>query len=427
MDVRSIIVKYAVGIVLFVVSFWSQARNVLITDISQEQGQWFVEYTSHVPIKSIQFPFSPDKSRLKRWQILDEQFTFLSSGSSDTVIRKDSRTFKKVKFKLTPTYIHLPKAYAPFSPFSDGGLLLHTARFFACSELCSVFDNQWYLSISIDTTDNIYHGSKLYKSKVGWWDKNDGSKVYIGPQNLVHEPSYTSIIDRGLPENIQHALSKTLPQMMSMLALRYGELSEKPVLYASFGQTQGAHFGRQGGVLPKQVFMHWYGKLPEKNLKQERELLWFFAHEVAHLYQGNLGGGLPEHLAWLHEGHAEYIAMELLREFLPDANTYAEQVLKSALQSCGQYHQEENIFSSLDQVDYRLFYQCGLLAYDLIAKANHHQGSYKSTIDTLWLGLIKASAQDGFDAQKVFFEHVKAILTAEQYRELTQLIGIRGC
>jgi len=132
LDVRSIIVKYAVGIVLLVVSFLNQARNILITEISQEQGQWFVEYTSHVPIKSVQFPFSPDNSRLTRWQLLDEQFTFLSSGSADTVTRKDSSSFKKVKFKLTPTYIHLPKAYAPFSPFSDGGLLIHTARFFAC-------------------------------------------------------------------------------------------------------------------------------------------------------------------------------------------------------------------------------------------------------------------------------------------------------
>jgi len=292
-----------------------------------------------------------------------------------------------------------------------------------------VFDNHWYLSLSTDTTDNIYHEGKLYKSKVGWWDKNDGSKVYIGPQHLVYAPSFTSIIDRGLPENILHALSKTLPQMMNMLAKRYGELSEKPVLYASFGQTQGDHFGRQGGVLPKQVFMHWYGKLPEKSLKQELELLWFFAHEVAHLYQGNIGGGLPEHLSWLHEGHAEYIAMELLREFLPDANPYAAQVLTSAEQSCEQYHQEKKIRSSFAKVDYRLFYQCGLLVYDLIAKANNHQGSYKATIDTLWLGLVKAYAQDGFDAEKVFFGHVKTILTVEQYRELTQLIGAdtRGC
>jgi len=418
--------KYILGVALCMLSILCQARNELITELSQEKGEWFVQYTSHVPINSIEFPFSPDDSRQHRWQLLDEQFTFLQSGTSDAVIRKDNSSFTQVKFKLTPTYIHLPKAYAPFSPFSDGGLLIHTARFFGCSELCSVFDNQWYLSLSIDTTENIYHDGKLYKNNVAWWDKNDGSKVYIGPQQIKHEPSYTSVIDRGLPKNISNALSQTLPKMMDMLAERYGQLSEKPMLFASFGQTQAAHFGRQGGVLPNQVFMHWYGKLPEKGLHQEYELLWFFAHEAAHLYQGNIGGGLDEHLAWIHEGHAEYIAMELLLEFLPDAHLYTEQLLQRAQQTCDQYHQDKNSGRLVAQADYRLFYQCGLLAYDLIAQANTKQGSDNSSIDALWLALVKASAHQEFEAQQAFLNGVRARLTDKQYRQLNQLIGVKA-
>ena len=46
-----------------------------------------------------------------------------------------------VKFTLTPTYRHLSKDYAPFSPFSDGGLLFHSGRFFACADECADSDN----------------------------------------------------------------------------------------------------------------------------------------------------------------------------------------------------------------------------------------------------------------------------------------------
>ena len=33
---------------------------------------------------------------------------------------------------MSPTYSRLPKDYAPFSPFGDGGMLFHTGRLFAC-------------------------------------------------------------------------------------------------------------------------------------------------------------------------------------------------------------------------------------------------------------------------------------------------------
>ena len=53
--------------------------------------------------------------------------------------------------------------------------------------------------------------------------------------------------------------------------------------------------------------MHWYGEKAIEKLDQNATF-WFFAHEVAHLYQGRAGNVEALADAWLHEGSAELFA-----------------------------------------------------------------------------------------------------------------------
>ena len=65
------------------------------------------------------------------------------------------------------------------------------------------------------------------------------------------------------------------------------------MLYVSYDASHPKGRGRQGGVLPDQVFIHFYGgKWPEEMEKPgfADELAWHFAHEAAHLYHRRLYG-----------------------------------------------------------------------------------------------------------------------------------------
>jgi len=86
---------------------------------------------------------TPDTSRSARWQATAEQYVIVHEDGIDYVRREDGKAFLEISFSLTPTYTHLPLAYAPFSPYSNGGTSIHTGRFFSCAERCDEGINRW--------------------------------------------------------------------------------------------------------------------------------------------------------------------------------------------------------------------------------------------------------------------------------------------
>jgi len=89
-------------------------------------------YTTDTPAQKIAFVSSPNDSRTKRWKPVNNEFEVVYENHKEFIQRIDGKTFNHVQLSLTPTYKHLPKSYAPIAPFSDGGVLIHTGRLFAC-------------------------------------------------------------------------------------------------------------------------------------------------------------------------------------------------------------------------------------------------------------------------------------------------------
>ena len=102
------------------------ASEISAVIIKSPAGSWSVSYTSDAPVTRISFQRSPDSSRGKRWRIKSADFKVVKVNDYETVRRVDGKPFTQVEFELTPTYISLPKDYAPFSPFTDGGMLFHS-------------------------------------------------------------------------------------------------------------------------------------------------------------------------------------------------------------------------------------------------------------------------------------------------------------
>ncbi len=405
---------------LFIITISAEASShVLITNIVKKDHQWQVEYESLKPVSSISFAHSPDDSRSTRWVLAEQSFKFIQSGGRELIIRKDNKSFSSVTLTFTPTYVHLPKYYAPFSPYSDGGVLLHSARFFACPELCSGLERNWYLTLTSKDKDNIYHNGQLYHGDVTWWDTGDGTKLYIGKQLASEEKSFVAIVDQALPTTIKQPLLSLFPEMMDSLELRYGKLKERPMLFASFGATQGDRYGRQGGVLNSQVFMHWYGKLPNMSREEQFELLWFYAHEAAHLYQGEIVGGIDTEHAWIHEGHAEFIALALVKQFDEGFTDLLTLKLEEAKTSCQSFLAKASLSNAAISGSHQVFYQCGLYIYALM----NTDLADLSVIDDFWLALSSASANPSFNVKNEFLNLSKDKLSKEGYGKILKIVN----
>ena len=148
-------------------------------------GRRSVSYTTDAPVTRISFQRAPDSSRGKRWKTKSADFKIIKVNDYEAVRRVDGKPFTQVEFELTPTYISLPKDYAPFSPFTDGGMLFHSGRFFACPDLCDGSLNKWPIRIRAAKDDNIIIDGVVYTGEASWVDSDSGQKVYVGKREPI--------------------------------------------------------------------------------------------------------------------------------------------------------------------------------------------------------------------------------------------------
>jgi hypothetical protein len=360
------------------ISFAGEPAQVLLTKTGEQQ--WHVTFELTEPVRRIGFKRNPSDARTRRWLPESEVFQVIEISDEEFIQRRDQEPFSRASFTLTPTYISLPKDYAPFSPYSDGGMLIHSGRFFACANHCSESENEWHFRMTLPEDEHIIVSGQVHQKQVSWMDRDSGQKVYAGKQHPIETPSLIAVIDDGLPDPIRQSLETHVPALMNYFATRLGELtlSQKPTLFASYANVQGG--STQGGVLPGQIFMHWnVNDLGAKGAGDDFApgILWFFAHEVAHLYQASKDGqvfGEPDH-AWIHEGHAELLAAQGLEALFPESKDYIRERFQDAKEQCVAGLKEQKMSDASRRGQFGLHYTCGLLLHDAIDQQAMQQGS----------------------------------------------------
>lgn len=336
------------------------AATEVVTQIEKNiQGQWWVRYSTAMPVQRIVFQRNPDDSRAKQWIAQSELYKIQVLDGVETVLRTDGQSFNEVSFRLPATYSPLPKEYAAFSPFSDGGMLLHSGRFFACAEHCGPEFNSWTLTLKAPAGEQIIVAGKLYQDEVTWQERDSGSKVYLGKAAPLAGPDFISLVDPALPAALQQQISSQLPLLMAWFTEHMGALDVRPALFASYSTTEDGSYGHQGGTLPGQIFMHWYGHTAIDQLQPE-SVFWFFAHEVAHLYQRQAGDIESPQDAWIHEGAAEYLAGVASTE-VQQNRLILQDKLTEAGKDCVEGLEKEHNYAKAAAANSQLHYSCGLL------------------------------------------------------------------
>jgi hypothetical protein len=131
------------------------AKEGVYINVNKTTDIWYLTYSTDTFVNRIAFISNPNDSRSKRWKPISNEFEVVYDKHQEFIQKKDGKAFNLVQLRLTPTYTQLPKAYAPFAPFSDGGALIHTGRLFACINLCADEANGWQLTIDVEDNTHI--------------------------------------------------------------------------------------------------------------------------------------------------------------------------------------------------------------------------------------------------------------------------------
>ena len=366
----------------------SPTPEILVTAL--RGMQWQVRYDFAQPVDKLEFKFSPDDSRGRTW-LPDQGFEIVTTDRGEVARRKDGAQFRTVRFRMSPTYSYLPKEYAPFSPFGDGGMLFHTGRFFACQDRCPD-DASWSMYLGAATEDQIVLDGKVVKAQAHWIDRDDGRCVYIGKNVPQQTDDFIAVLDTALPERIRGQLLTQLPQFMHLFSGKLGALPTRPMLFVSYDLSHPKGWGRQGGVLPAQVFIHFYGsKWPAEMEKPgfADDLAWHFAHEAGHMYQRHTSTTAGDD--WITEGSAEAFAALALRTA---AGAYVQSAEDKAVGECREFLKGRSVRDAIAAGTFDAAYSCGMLinlAIDSkVRAATKHDGLY-----SVWRSYIGRASNKG--------------------------------
>lgn len=339
-------------------------------ELRSAHAGWQVSYRFDAPVRTFFFVRNPDDRRMREWTAADPAFELTHEGGRDRVRRKDGAAFTAAAFDVPVRFVPFEADYAPFSPFGDGGLLIHSGRFHACAHACprdaSGDEGPWQITIAAPPGRHVLLHGQMHRSAATWSDARDGTMVYVGAASPLDDGHFVAVIDERFPADVRELLRSMFPRLMRLYAARLGATapSVRPMLFASYDGADGdGRFGSKGGTLPGQVFVHLYGVAwndPTRSAELRAWLPWFFAHEAAHLFQRHERSRNTAD-AWIHEGGAEAFAYLALRELGVEPETRLAARVDAAATACARGLAGVSLAESDGQGRFDNHYRCGLL------------------------------------------------------------------
>lgn len=348
------------------------------------------------PATALHFATALGTYRSSDWRIVDRGFRWVIEGDGERLERSDGAPFTTVSFTVEQRYRSLIKSYAPFAPFSDGGLLVYTGHFHACLTLPCSGEGAVRMTIAAPGR-TIRAGEAVGRVRLRYVSRGEGTNVYIGKHIAQIENGMAAIIDPGLPERLRAGLARAVPAAMAHFTRSYGELSFQPQLFASI-DTRGRADGKestQGGTLPGQIFIHFDGARARERAEQGDPgwLEWFFAHEVAHMFQRDrtsdkLGDNA---YAWMHEGGADAMAASVLAA--QGKGVYVATRIRNAARTCDKGLGKGPLTTAAARDDFELHYSCGMIAVATVDRALRPNGGGIEAFNRRFFAAVAAQAK----------------------------------
>ncbi|MEZ0244746.1 MAG: hypothetical protein ACAH11_15340, partial [Sphingomonas sp.] len=242
--------------------------------------------------------------------------------------------------------------------------------------------------------------------------------VYTGDAPIIDTPSFSGVLDSGLPVWMKDELRDFTPKLMTLYRQKLGTPAiGKPMALVAWGGTSIDGISLGGGVVDGMVVMQIRGKRAlEKSPEVLQWMRWFIGHESAHFWMGQTLHYERVSEGWITEGASDFLATRALQILVPEYDPKND--LRDGMHDClRMIGPMEALSKSEERLEPRANYGCGMLLL-LAAESATRKHDPKSDAFTYVRGLIDSNRSDTMINTREWLERFKlatgdAALTAE--------------
>ena len=408
-----------------------QGYGARVTVTPEEAGTWLVEYAFAEPESALIFWRSLGDYRRETWVSLSDGVRIAREGSFDTIVLDSPAV--SARFRVTPYEPIILGDYSPVVTISDGGQAMFIGQFHvdrvasaeAAAALTSPAD--WIgemrpFTLVMNTDAKLVALGERIDGPACFDSQDPVTYVYYGSSDVVEGESYIGVVDPGLPDWIENRFDQDLRSLYAKLERGFGSpLPQRANLLFAYGGSDSEGISLKGSVLPGALLaLEVEGaQLDTSSTNVQAALLYYFAHESAHLFQAR-ERTVRTADSWIHEGHATAIG----RRLSPGDGRWKEQddeLCREALQSGG------SLVAALGTHPY----ECGALTWSLAERLAPHGDVYSlwdalgdeaedATADTERFLSVLLTAGAGGPA----FDELSRALRGEEDVEAATLLGL---
>ncbi len=348
------------------------AADVDVSHVGKDK--WRVDYRLAQPVTAIKLALVGDY-RQQAWKMLTPGMALRTDSEFDMLVA-DGKPFTRASVEISTFDGFAPKAYAPFTRFTDGG----TAVFLGHLQGDALNNAQSYSMASTIRLHGLANENVIAPPENRLLEGGERGYAYFGPAKAVASGKVQLLLDPATPVWMRD----TMLDVGASMARYYEQAYQRPLKDQLFIMVAVAGFDKpgfsvKGGATMGQLNYRVEGAGVLRDVPALRDLMRVLvAHEMAHLWQMNIArGGIGEADPWIHEGGAEAMALDGLLQagIWNEAGVAAYRARKAAL--CDKLGGEVTSYDGI--------YACGLLRFDRM----------DMPIVPLWRAMLQATEAKG--------------------------------
>jgi lambda repressor-like predicted transcriptional regulator len=348
------------------------------------EGKWRADYAFDEAVSKLNFETVGDY-RLRSWKSVTPGVHFQPGDKTEAFVA--DQPVKAISLEISTYGSFLPKNYAPNNQFSDGGAAVYMGFFlgeaYQGGRQRDLLTHASYQGLPGETVIAPPHFADA--------DRSLGAYAYFGPQKPQQVGAAKVIIDPALPLWVGDLILDTSGKVSRYYEKAYQRpLKRGLVVMISVADLDSSGFSMKGGATNGQITYRMAGKALAKESPRVRELVAkIVTHEMAHIWQTNVdAGGIGEEAAWIHEGGAEFMALDALQQTGIWNADQADAYKSKASEQCDKIRNGPHV--------YEFDYACGL------------QNFMKLHLDApiIWRALIAETEKTGKVYSETMLEQV---------------------
>ncbi len=350
-----------------------EGADITVIATELDGDTWRIDFHLPNPERIVFFSRSNGDYRQDTWVPLGQAPTLERIGGFDALLFDEPTA--EFSYEITPRTKHIPKDYTPYLAFSDGGKAVYTGQFELLTvatreeletlsgDLSKWRGDQWQLGVRIKSDRPMLMQGERFVDQVDQIVTGGGTYVYVGESELVEGDSYVGVVDNQLPSHIRDTFDDDLAVLFEIYEARWGfVLPSKTTLYYAFDGYEHSGSSHAGSVIGTDLMVLQSSgtALMQPDSDARTRSLWFFAHEVAHMFQNTVRNNMISGSdAWIHEGGANVMANSVIRAMPGVSDSLVISEYKKAFDECAKALSKGSLVSAHLDGRFYAHYTCG--------------------------------------------------------------------